>query len=126
MTFADENFDVVITEDVFEHIRDYKKGFREVYRVLKKGGYHIFTVPCFFDKPTLVRVDTSGDEDIHLLPPEYHRDRIRGKILAYRTFGIDIFEILEKIGFETTVDFSSYVDRRYGIFDSYAFCSKKI
>ena len=126
LTFADENFDVVITEDVFEHIRDFKKGFREVYRVLKKGGYHIFTVPCFFDKPTLVRVDTSGEEDIHLLPPEYHRDRIRGKILAYRTFGIDIFEILEKIGFETTVDFSSYVDRRYGIFDSYAFCSKKI
>lgn len=125
LNFADENFDVVITEDVFEHIRDYEKGFREVYRVLKKGGYHIFTVPCFFDKPTLVRVDTHGKEDIHLLPPEYHGDKIRGKILAYRTFGIDIFEILEKIGFETTVDFSNYIDRGYGIFDSYAFCSKK-
>ena len=126
LTLTDENFDVVITEDVFEHIRDYKKAFQEVYRVLKKGGYHIFTVPCFFDKPTLVRVDTSGDEDIHILPPEYHGDRIRGKILAYRTFGIDIFDILEKIGFETTVDFSNFVDRRYGIFDSYAFCSRKL
>ncbi|MGD1913285.1 MAG: class I SAM-dependent methyltransferase [Rivularia sp. (in: cyanobacteria)] len=126
LTFASENFDVVITEDVFEHIRDYEKAFREVYRVLKKGGYHIFTVPCFFDKPTLIRVDTSGVEDIHLLPPEYHGDRIRGKILAYRTFGIDIFDFLEKVGFETTVDFSNYRDRRYGIFDSYAFCSKKV
>ncbi|AFY53056.1 methylase involved in ubiquinone/menaquinone biosynthesis [Rivularia sp. PCC 7116] len=126
LSFADENFDVVITEDVFEHIRDYEKAFFEVYRILKTGGYHIFTVPCFFDKPTLVRVDTSGAEDIHLLPPEYHGDRIRGKILAYRTFGIDIFEILEKIGFETTVDFSNYLDRRYGIFDSYAFCSRKL
>ena len=126
LTFASEKFDVVITEDVFEHIRDYEKAFREVYRVLKTGGYHIFTVPCFFDKPTLVRVDTSGKEDIHLLPPEYHGDKIRGKILAYRTFGIDIFEILEKIGFETTVDFSNYLDRRYGIFDSYAFCSRKV
>ncbi|MEA5598887.1 class I SAM-dependent methyltransferase [Rivularia sp. UHCC 0363] len=126
LTFADENFDIVITEDVFEHIRNYKQAFQQVYRVLKKGGYHIFTVPCFFDKPTLVRVDTSGKEDIHLLPPEYHGDKIRGKILAYRTFGIDIFEILEKIGFETTVDFSSYVDKRYGILDSYAFCSRKV
>ncbi|NJM21938.1 MAG: class I SAM-dependent methyltransferase [Richelia sp. SL_2_1] len=125
LTFADENFDIVITEDVFEHIRNYKKAFQEVYRVLKKGGYHIFTVPCFFDKPTLVRVDTSGKEDIHLLPPEYHGDKIRGKILAYRTFGIDIFELLEKMGFQTTVDFSNYVDKRYGIFDSYAFCSQK-
>ena len=125
LTFPTENFDAVITEDVFEHIRNYEKAFREVYRILKKGGYHIFTVPCFFDKSTLVRVDTSGEEDIHLLPPEYHGDKIRGKILAYRTFGIDIFEILKKIGFETTVDFSDYADRRYGIFDSYAFCSKK-
>lgn len=126
LTFADEKFDVVITEDVFEHIRDYQKAFQEVYRVLKTGGYHIFTVPCFFDKPTLTRVDTSGTEDIYLLPPEYHGDKIRGKILAYRTFGIDIFEILEKIGFETTVDFSNYLDRPYGIFDSYAFCSRKV
>ncbi len=126
LTFASEEFDVVITEDVFEHIRDYEKAFREVYRVLKTGGYHIFTIPCFFDKPTLVRVDTSGEEDIHLLPPEYHGDKIRGKILAYRTFGIDIFAILEKIGFETMVDFSNYLDRNYGIFDSYAFCSKKV
>ena len=126
LTFASEKFDVVITEDVFEHIRDYEKAFREVYRVLKTGGYHIFTIPCFFDKPTLIRVDTSGKEDIHLLSPEYHGDKIRGKILAYRTFGIDIFEILKKIGFETTVDFSNYLDRRFGIFDSYAFCSRKL
>lgn len=126
LTFAEQNFDIVITEDVFEHIRNYQKGFQEVYRVLKKDGYHIFTVPCFFDKPTLVRVDTSGNEDIHLLPPEYHGDKIRGKILAYRTFGIDIFEMLEKIGFQTTVDFSNYVDQRYGIYDSYVFCSQKL
>jgi SAM-dependent methyltransferase len=37
LTFADKNFDVVITEDVFEHIRNYEKAFEEVYRVLKKG-----------------------------------------------------------------------------------------
>ncbi len=126
LTFTSEKFDVVITEDVFEHIRDCEKAFREVYRVLKTGGYHIFTIPCFFDKPTLIRVDTSGKEDIHLLSPEYHGDKIRGKILAYRTFGIDIFETLKKIGFETTVDFSNYLDRRFGIFDSYAFCSRKL
>ncbi|MDY6902026.1 MAG: class I SAM-dependent methyltransferase, partial [Cyanobacteriota bacterium] len=126
LTFSSGKFDVVITEDVFEHIRDYQKAFQEVHRVLKIGGYHIFTIPCFFDKPTLIRVDTSGKEDIHLLPPEYHGDKIRGKILAYRTFGIDIFKILEQIGFETTVDFSNYLDRRYGIFDSYAFCSRKV
>lgn len=125
LTFEDKSFDVVITEDVFEHVRNHQKGFGEVHRVLNEGGYHIFTVPCFFDRETLVRVDTSTPEDIHLLPPEYHGDRIRGKILAYRTFGIDIFAMLEKIGFETKVDFSSYPDRKFGIFDSYVFFSRK-
>ncbi|BAZ42789.1 type 11 methyltransferase [Calothrix sp. NIES-4101] len=126
LTFADASFDFVITEDVLEHVRHHEQAFQELHRVLKPGGYHIFTIPCNFDQVTILRVDTSGDEDIHLLPPEYHGDRLRGQILAYRTFGIDIFEFLDKIGFKTQVDFSSYIDRKSGIFDSYVFCSQKI
>ncbi|MFH1515967.1 MAG: class I SAM-dependent methyltransferase [bacterium] len=126
LTFDDEMFDIAISEDIFEHVRDFMKGFRSIYRVLKPGGYHIFTVPCNFDSSTVTRVDTSTDEDIHLMAPEYHDDGIRGKILAYRTFGNDIFKILRSIGFETTVHFSKYVDQRNGIFDSYVFVSKKL
>ncbi|BAY34692.1 type 11 methyltransferase [Nostoc carneum NIES-2107] len=126
LTFDNESFDVVITEDVFEHVRNHERGLQEVHRILKVGGYHIFTVPCNFDCATIVRVDTSGKEDIHLLPPEYHGDRIRGQILAYRTFGIDIYELLKNIGFTTKVDFSNYLDQKNGIFDSYIFCSQKL
>ncbi|MEA5573377.1 class I SAM-dependent methyltransferase [Calothrix sp. UHCC 0171] len=126
LTFADASFDFVITEDVLEHVRHHEQAFQELHRVLKPEGYHIFTIPCNFDQATITRVDTSGDEDIHLLPPEYHGDRLRGQILAYRTFGIDIFELLDRIGFKTQVDFSSYIDRKSGIFDSYVFCSQKI
>ena len=126
LTFEDGMFDLVITEDVLEHVRHHERAFQEILRVLKVGGHHVFTVPCFFDRPTVVRVDTSGEEDIHLLPPEYHGDSIRGKILAYRTFGIDVFDLLGHIGFETAVDFSRYLDQRWGIFDSYVFISKKV
>jgi SAM-dependent methyltransferase len=126
ISFDDESFDLVITEDVFEHIRDYEKGFREIFRILYIGGYHIFSVPCYFYKPTIHRVYTFGDDDMHILPPEYHGDGIRGKILAYRTFGIDIFDLLRKIGFETEVIFSKYADQKYGIFDSYTFVSRKM
>ncbi|AFY90027.1 class I SAM-dependent methyltransferase [Chroococcidiopsis thermalis] len=126
LTFDNETFDLVITEDVFEHVRDYQRGFSEVNRVLKTGGYHIFTVPCYFDRPTLVRVDTSTDEDVYLLPPEYHGDKIRGKILAYRTFGIDLFHFLHSLGFETRVDFSNYSDQKLGIFNSYVFITRKV
>jgi hypothetical protein len=99
------------------------KSFKEIFRVLKTGGYHIFTVPFVFDKPTIVRVDT--ERDVFLLPPEYHDDYIRGKILAYRTFGIDLFTVLDKLGFETFIHISRYQDQRWGIFDSYVFISKK-
>lgn len=126
LSFADGMFDVVITEDVFEHVRDAWKGFDEVHRVLKPGGCHVFTVPFQFDRPTLERVDTSiADEDVYVLPPEYHRDKIRGKILAYRKFGFDVFQALDERGFETGVEFSTFRDERNGIFESYVFVSTK-
>ena len=124
LTFEDGQFDMVVSEDVFEHVRDCDKGFREIYRVLKKGGCHIFTVPCYFDRKTLVRVDTSGAED-ELILPEYHEDKMRGKMLAYRTFGIDIFETLAAIGFSAHVERSDYSDIRTGIVDSYVFVARK-
>jgi SAM-dependent methyltransferase len=126
LTFDDNSFDIVITEDVFEHIRNYKKGFCEIHRVLKTGGIHVFTIPFLFNQETIIRVDTSTSQDIHILPPEYHGDNIRGKIIAYRTFGIDLFHVLSSIGFLTSVYNSTLLDSQYGIYNSYVFISKKI
>lgn len=125
LTFDSASFDLVITEDVFEHVRDYRKGLAEVRRVLRMGGYHVFTVPCNFDRPTVVRVDTSGAEDRHLLPPEYHGDGFGGRALAYRTFGLDLLDELEAAGMKTRVCVSMPADRRYGIFDSFVFASQR-
>jgi SAM-dependent methyltransferase len=102
LTFGDASFDIVITQDVLEHVRHPDRAIREIRRVLKPGGLHLFTVPFREDRPTETRVDTSGPEDVHLLPPEYHGDPIRGRILAYRTFGFDMFDWLRSFGFETT------------------------
>jgi SAM-dependent methyltransferase len=126
LTFADEAFDIVITEEVMEHVRDYKKAFAEIHRVLKKGGKHIFTIPFNFDKDTIVRIDISTKEDINILPPEYHLDKQRGKIIAYRTFGIDLYKTLSEIGFETSVHFSTIRDYKFCIYNSFVFCSKKL
>ena len=126
LTFSDDSFDIIITEDVFEHVRDHIKGFREIHRVLKDGGFHVFTVPCNFDRPTLIRVDTNTDKDIMLLPPEYHGDYLRGSILAYRTFGIDLFDLLKSLNYITRVYFSRYDDLRFGIVEGYVFMSQKV
>ncbi|MFH2021104.1 MAG: methyltransferase domain-containing protein [archaeon] len=45
--YKDEFFDVVLSFDVFEHIEEDSKAFQESYRVLKKGGILIFSVPAF-------------------------------------------------------------------------------
>ena len=44
-TFAAGSFDLVITQDVMEHVFDPAKAFSEIARTLRKGGAHIFTVP---------------------------------------------------------------------------------
>ncbi|WP_424355160.1 class I SAM-dependent methyltransferase [Methanobacterium sp. MBAC-LM] len=125
LTFPNESFDLVITEDVFEHVRNYENGFNEILRVLKKGGYHIFTIPFNFDKNTIKMVKTSGNKDIPILPPEYHESK-SGKVLTYRTFGLNLYKFLDSIGFKTQVDFSGYSDHKYRIYDSFVFISKKM
>ena len=44
LTFKDDSFDLVCSDNVFEHIIDYPTVLKEIYRVLKPGGIslHIF------------------------------------------------------------------------------------
>jgi ubiquinone/menaquinone biosynthesis C-methylase UbiE len=39
-----EKFDIAIAPLVIDHVKDWNKGFKEVKRVLKKGGYFIFSI----------------------------------------------------------------------------------
>lgn len=100
-------FDVVTSTEVFEHVPDDRRGFAEVYRVLKKGGYFIFTVPLAMSQDeTIERASLGLDGKItHHLPPGYHGDRIRGRgaVLAFRNYGVDILERLNDVGFESKV-----------------------
>jgi len=40
-----ESFDLVVSSEVIEHIRNYQKVLKEAYSLLKNGGYFIVTVP---------------------------------------------------------------------------------
>jgi SAM-dependent methyltransferase len=126
LTFADESFDVIITEDVLEHVRHYEMAFKEIYRVLKPKGVHVFTVPIGLMQNTVIRVDTSGTEDIFLMPPEYHGDSLRNEgILAYRNFGKDTPELLKEFGFETSIETCANLAAKFGIYNSTVLISKK-
>jgi len=127
LSFNSNSIDLVITEDVFEHVRDIYKAFHEVYRVLKKGGYHIFSIPFFFDQKTKPLFDKKGDQYILHEPVEYHGDSIRERIPAYYHIGYDIFDYLRKIGFDVSVEIAQYHDyKKYGAFNCFTFVTKKV
>jgi len=98
LSFADETFDVIITSDVFEHVREEVKGYREVYRTLKKGGTFLLTVPYDHQREkSIVRVAVEGDQNIFLMEPRYHGGG--GATLAYREYGRDLLDLLRSVGF---------------------------
>lgn len=107
LSFADGAFSLVTSTEVFEHVPNDHRGFREVARVLAPGGYFVFTVPIRPGAVTVVRAVRNQDGTItHLLPPEYHDDRIlgRGKVLSFRTYGGDIIETLQEAGLQARID----------------------
>ena len=75
-TFPDASFDVVVTQDVLEHVFDPAAAFKQVARTLKPGGVHVFTIPWFYWKPTLTRAVMQDGAVRHLVEPDYHGNPI--------------------------------------------------
>lgn len=102
LTFQSKSFDVVISSETMEHVRKPWQAFAEVCRVLKPGGFYVFTVPFRRNRTTQARVETSGPVDVFLLPKVYHQDPYRPQdSLLYTDFGVDLPDLLRPFGFET-------------------------
>jgi SAM-dependent methyltransferase len=108
-TFPDEYFDLVITQDVMEHILDPASAFREIGRTLRPGGAHIFSVPLVNkEKPSEIRAKKDeGDRIIFLKEPEYHGNPISDKgSLVTMHWGYDICDFIHKSsGLYSTINY---------------------
>ena len=97
MTFADAAFDLFITQDVLEHVFDPKAAFREIARVLKPGGAHIFTVPLVNGAKASERRATrspSGEIEHHH-EPVYHGDPVNPEgALMTMNWGYDLAALI--------------------------------
>lgn len=129
-TFPNECFDLVITEDVLEHVPDPRAAFIEIKRILKPGGFHIYTIPVSWDqKESFPRAIIQDGNIIHLEDPEYHGDPFRPEgILAYTTYGQDVLEkFCNLIG--PSYILSAHTDRLYerafAIYNNWVFVSMK-
>jgi SAM-dependent methyltransferase len=101
LSFANGEFNLAMTLDVFEHIPNYRKAFAELWRVLSPGGRLVFTIPFFYDlETTRIRASVGSEGIIHHLPPEIHGNPASNDgSLCFQNFGWDILLDLRNAGF---------------------------
>jgi len=128
LSFENSSIDIVLSSDVFEHITDPYKAHREVYRVLKKGGSHIFTVPFIHgqildDKRAII----SAGKIKFLKEAKYHLDGVRPEegALVFNNFSMEMLVELSKIGFN--IKMYKIFNPLKGIIgnNAYIFCATK-
>jgi len=94
--FADNTYDVIFCNHVLEHVEDDAQCMRELYRIMKPGGWGIFQVPLdvtrqkTYEDATII---SEADREIHF----WQKDHVR-------LYGLDYKDRLEKAGFKVTVD----------------------
>lgn len=91
MPFPDARFDTVICNHVLEHVDSDIRAMKEIFRVLKPGGFAILQVPLDYSREKTL-------EDSHYNTPEL-REKYYGQRDHKRLYGRDYGNRLESIGF---------------------------
>lgn len=105
LTFPDGSFDLVISQEVMEHVPDARRGFEEMRRVLRPGGRMLFTTPVDWRRPdSVVRAVVEKGRLRHLAEPAYHGDPVRAEgALVFTDWGADIVGTVEGCGLNVSV-----------------------
>jgi SAM-dependent methyltransferase len=92
--YPDNSFDVICCSHVLEHVEDDRQAMRELYRVLKPGGWAILQVPISgdttFEDPSITSATA--------------RERLFGQNDHVRRYGRDYKDRLAGAGFSVSVD----------------------
>lgn len=104
LSFAEASFDLVLCNELFEHVADLELAFREIARVLRPAGRLVATCPLAFgQRETIVKVlnDPHTGQMEQLSEAEFHSDPLRpdSGSLVYRIPGWDMLDQLKAAGF---------------------------
>lgn len=115
LSFDNEYFDLIVSNDVFEHVPNPAKGFSETARILKPGGMLLATIP-FNSKSdiSITRAHIKNNNLEFILPPNYHGNPISPDgSLVFTDFGWDLLEMFKEAGF-TNAFVDIYASSKYG------------
>ena len=114
LSFKDNSFDLLVTQDILEHVENPSLAFKEIFRVLKPNGIHIFTVPIGNNKKTFRYFDDKGMPLLNRVV--FHKDPLRPEgAKVYTQFGSDIIDILNNFNFLSFISYSK-INPKFGIF----------
>lgn len=94
--FDDNSFDFILCNHVMEHVKDDLECMKQLYRVLKPGGWAIMQVPIDHDREETL-------EDPSIKTPE-DREKYYWQKDHLRLYGLDYPLRLEKAGFKVKQD----------------------
>ncbi|NOT12357.1 MAG: methyltransferase domain-containing protein [Methylococcaceae bacterium] len=117
LSFPDTSLDLIVSNDVFEHVPDPEAAFRECSRVLRPGGLMFATIPFHSNSDiSVVRAELKPTGIHHLFPPLYHGNPVSvDGSLVFTDFGWDIIKSFLKAGFSDGV-VNVYWSMEYGHF----------
>ncbi len=95
MTYPDNHFDAVMCNHVLEHIKGDGKAMKEMFRVLKPGGWAILNTPVDMEQEATV-------EDLELDDPQKQLE-LFGQPDHVRIYGRDFLTRLANAGFKMEV-----------------------
>jgi SAM-dependent methyltransferase len=129
-SFPDNYFDLIISEEVLEHVPYPGLAFQEIRRILKPGGKHIFTIPIDWSAPkSYARASLVDGQLVHHHPPEIHGDPFRTDgVLAFYTFGHDVIDTLCSLTGPTkllSAHEDKMMERVFSIYNNWVFVSEK-
>lgn len=95
--FEANQFDVVLCNHVLEHVQDDIQAMREIYRVLKPGGFSILQIPFFNPIPEVTFED-------HAITDKREREKIFGQDDHVRKYGHDYSKRIAQSGLTPVED----------------------
>ncbi len=108
LTFPDSSFDIVVTSDVMEHVRRDDIAHAEIARILKSGGFYVFTVPNvpeWQETKTYIKVNDpldAGKDEVLIAESHGDWDNPDKCVPVFRIYGRDLENGLSSAGLKMT------------------------